>query len=176
VTGLCYALGIGQDGQVLIGNDWNVCVVVPSQNMVDWDRVDDSLNPELLNTYVRELNSQEAFDYWRGFQQTRDGTYYLASRDYGLWQMTILRPSQEQATKVPGLPTDSLLSLAATDDGSLFIGTAGAGLWRLDAQRHLSRVDGISGGTVKELHYDPTVSPAMLYVLTDSGLTVLRGY
>jgi hypothetical protein len=29
---------------------------------------------------------------------------------------------------------------------------------------------------VKELLYDPTVTPAMLYVLTDTGLTVLRGY
>ncbi len=176
MTGLSNALGIGQNGEVLIGNDWNVGVVVPSQDLTDWDRVDDSLNLELLNSYVKEVNSLEEKDYWRGFEQTKDGNYYLASRDFGLWRMTILRRSDEQATKVPGLPTDSLLSLAATDDGSLFIGTAGGGLWRLDAQKQLTKVNGVAGGTVKELHYDPTVTPAMLYVLTDAGLTVLRGY
>jgi hypothetical protein len=78
--------------------------------------------------------------------------------------------------KIAGLPTDSLLSLAATDDGSLFIGTAGGGLWRLDAQQQLTQVQGVAGSTVKELFYDPTVTPAMLYVLTDAGLTVLRGH
>lgn len=176
MTGLCNALGIGQNGEVLIGNDWNVGVVTPSPNLIDWDRTDNSINPEKLNSYVKEVNSLQEMDYWRGFQQTKDGLYYLASRDFGLWQMTILRRSDEQATKVPGLPTDSLLSLAATDDGSLFIGTAGGGLWRLDAQKQLTKVDGVAGGTVKELHYDPTVTPAMLYVLTDAGLTVLRGY
>jgi hypothetical protein len=176
MTGLCNALGIGQNGEVLIGNDWNVGVVVPSQNLIDWDKVDESLNPEKLNSFVKEVNSLEEMDYWRGFEQTKDGLYYVASRDFGLWQMTILRRSDEQATKVAGLPTDSLLSLAATDDGSLFIGTAGSGLWQLDAQKKLTRVAGVAGGTVKELHYDPTVTPAMLYVLTDAGLTVLRGY
>jgi hypothetical protein len=66
--------------------------------------------------------------------------------------------------------------MAATDDGSLFIGTDSGGLWRLDAKKQLSRVEGIDGSSVKEVHYDPTVTPAMLYVLTDRGLTVLRGH
>ncbi len=177
MTGLSQALGIGQNGEVLIGNDWNIGVVVPSQNLADWDRVDETLNPEKLSsTYLPQLNSIEEFDYWRGFQQTKDGTYYLASRDFGLWQMTIARRSEARGTKVAGLPTDSLLSLAATDDGSLFIGTSGGGLWRLDANKQLTKVGGVTGSTVKELHYDPTVKPAMLYVLTDAGLTVLRGY
>jgi hypothetical protein len=175
-AGYTYALGIGLNGEVLIGNDWNVGVVVPSQHLADWDRMDERLNPELLNTYVRAVNSEPEKDFWRGFQQTTDGSYYLASRDFGLWQMTILRRSEERSTKVPGLPTDALTSLAATDDGSLFIGTSGAGLWRLDAQKQLSRVTDVKGSTVRELLYDPTVSPAMLWVLTDDGLTLLRGY
>jgi hypothetical protein len=175
-AGYTYALGIGLDGEVLIGNDWNVGVVVPSAKLADWDRTEDSLNPEKLNTYVRAVNSLSEKDYWRGFQQTKDGTYYLASKDYGLWQMKILRRSEEQSTKVPGLPTDQLTSLAATDDGSLFIGTVGAGLWRLDADKQLSKVEGVEGSHVREVFYDPTVTPAMLYVLTNSGLTVLRGH
>ena len=176
MTGLSKALGIGQNGEVLIGNDWNVGVVAPSPRLADWDRVDESLNQEKLNSYVPEVNSLEEMDYWRGFEQTKDGSYYVASRDFGLWKMTIRSRSTALSTKVAGLPTDSLLSLAATDDGSLFIGTAGAGLWRLDSQKQLTQVAGVSGSTVKELHYDPTVTPAMLYVLTDTGLTVLRGY
>ena len=66
----------------------------------------------------------------------------------------------------------ALLLLAS---GALVLAAA-AGLWRLDANKQLSKVTGVAGGTVKELHYDPTVTPPMLYVLTDAGLTVLRGY
>ncbi len=175
-AGYTYALGIGLNGEVLIGNDWMVGVVVPSASLSDWDRMDKDLNAELLNSHVRALNSLPEMDYWRGFQQTEDGRYYLASRDYGLWEMKILRPSEERSTKVAGLPTDRLTSLAATEDGSLFIGTESAGLWRLNADKELTRVQGVSGSHVRELFYDPSVRPAMLYVLTSEGLTVLRGY
>jgi hypothetical protein len=175
-AGYTYALGIGLNGEVLIGNDWNVGVVVPSAKMADWDRTEEHLNPELLNSHVREVNSLPEKDFWRGFQQTRDGKYYVASKDFGLWEMKILRRSEAQSTKVAGLPTDQLTSLAATGDGSLFIGTAGGGLWRLNAEKGLSRVDSVEGSHVRELFYDPTVTPAMLYVLTDDGLTVLRGH
>lgn len=175
-AGYTYAVGIGLNGEVLIGNDWNVGVVVPSQKLADWDRVDDALNPELLNTYVPAVNSLPEKDYWRGFQQTKDKKYYLASKDYGLWRIDeIKRRSDASAVKVPGLPTDSLTSLAATEDGSLFIGTAGNGLWRLGADQQLSQVQ-VDGAYVRELFYDPTVKPGMLYVLTDGGLTVLRGH
>jgi hypothetical protein len=75
-----------------------------------------------------------------------------------------------------GMPTDHVNALAATDDGSLFIGTAGFGLWRLDEKKQLSHVEGVDGVVVEQLVYDPTVKPAMLYVLTDAGLTVLRGH
>jgi len=175
-AGYTYALGISPSGDVLIGNDWKVGVVTPSPNLVEWDRVNDALNPEKLNSYLPELNSLPEMDYWRGIQQTRDGRYYLASKSFGLWQLTIRSVSTAQGTKVPGLPTDELTSLAATDDGSLFIGTNGAGLWRMDDQKQLSRVSGVDGGRVLQLLYDPTVTPAMLYVLTDKGLTVLRGH
>jgi ligand-binding sensor domain-containing protein len=77
---------------------------------------------------------------------------------------------------VAGLPTQRLTSLAATDDGSLFIGTEGGGLWRMGANKQLSRVTEVTGNQVKQLLYDPNASPAMLYVVTDQGLTVLRGY
>lgn len=175
MTGLSYALGIGQNGEVLIGNDWNLGVVVPSADLAWWDDTDQTVNPERLNSYLPEVNSLEEMDYWRGVQQTKDGSFYAASKSLGLWKFTIRDRTEAHAVKIPGLPTDALLSLAATDDGSLFIGTAGSGLWRLDAQQQLTQVQGVAGSTVKELTYDPTVTPAMLYVLTDAGLTVIRG-
>ncbi|WP_434384489.1 hypothetical protein [Melittangium boletus] len=176
MAGYTYALGIAQNGDVLIGNDWQLGVVTPSPKLADWDRVDTALNQDRLNSYLPELNSQEDKDLWRGVQQTTDGKYYAASRDFGLWNYEILRPSTARGTKVSGVPTDKLTSLAATDDGSLFIGTTGFGLWRLDARKQLTHVEGVEGVAIKQLVYDPTVKPAMLYVLTDRGLTVLRGH
>lgn len=175
MAGYTYGLGIAQNGDVLIGNDWNLGVVTPSVALADWDRTSDALNPEKLNSYLPELNSLEEKDFWRSLQQTTDGSYYAASKDFGLWKFTIARRSESHGTKVTGLPTDALTSLAATDDGSLFIGTRGFGLWKLDAQKQLTHVDGVDGVSVTQLVYDPTVKPAMLYVLTNAGLTVLRG-
>jgi hypothetical protein len=176
MAGYTYALGLARNGDVLIGNDWNVGVVTPSPNLVDWDNTSQSINPEKLNSFIPEVNSLEDKDYWRGIQQTVDGLYYVASKDYGLWQMIISRRAEAHGVKVAGLPTDRLTSLAATDDGSLFIGTRGFGLWRLDEKKRLSHVDGVDGVGVEQLLYDPTVKPAMLYVLTDEGLTVIRGH
>ena len=176
MAGYTYGLGIAQNGDVLIGNDWQLGVVTPSKALADWDRVDPNLNQDQLNSYLPELNSQEDKDFWRGVQQTPDGKYYAASKDFGLWNFDIPRPSTARGTKVPGVPTDKLTSIAATDDGSLFIGTVGFGLWRLDAQKQLTHVEDVDGVRITQLVYDPTVKPAMLYVLTDAGLTVLRGY
>ena len=176
MAGYTYGLGIAQNGDVLIGNDWQLGVVTPSKALADWDRVDPSLNRDLLNSYLPELNSQEDKDLWRGVQQTTDGRYYAASRDFGLWNFTIRSSSMARGEKVSGVPTDKLNSLAATDDGSLFIATQGFGLWRLDGQKQLSHVEGVDGVVVKQVLYDPTVKPSMLYVLTDAGLTVLRGH
>jgi hypothetical protein len=177
MAGYTYALGIARDGDVLIGNDWMLGIVTPSEQLADWDRVDESLNPtKVASAHVPELNGLEDKDYWRGFQQTTDGRYYLASRDEGLWELRIHTRHEVHGTKRTGLPTDSLTALAATDDGSLFIGTRGFGLWRLDAEQRLSRVPGVEGPAVEQLVYDPTVKPAMLYVLTNTGLTVLRGH
>jgi hypothetical protein len=176
MAGYTYALGIAQNGDVLIGNDWSLGVVTPSEQLADWDRVDDTLNPEKLNSFLRELNSEEEMDYWRGIQQTTDGRYYVASKDYGLWQLLIPRRSEAHGVKVEGLPTDHINALAATDDGSLFIGTKGFGLWRLDGKKQLTHVNRVDGVSVEQLLYDPTVKPAMLYVLTNEGLTVIRGH
>jgi hypothetical protein len=78
--------------------------------------------------------------------------------------------------KMSGLPTERINALAATDDGSLYIGTDDSGLWRMDPEKKFSQVSGVVGSRVRQggLVYDPTVSPAMLYVLTSDALNVLR--
>lgn len=43
-----------------------------------------------------------------------------------------------------------------------------------DGTREQLRAGSAKGAKVLQLVYDPTVAPAMLYVLTDAGLTVLR--
>jgi hypothetical protein len=79
-------------------------------------------------------------------------------------------------TRLSGLPTNAIAAMRATDDGALYIGTDGKGLWRLEPDGvTLSQVDGIAGSRVRQLVYEPTVTPSMLLVLTDQGLTVLRG-
>ena len=175
-AGYTYGLGIAQNGDVLIANDWMLGIVTPSTEVMDWENTSQSANPEKLSAHLMGLNTLEEKDFWRGFQQTPDGRYYVASKDFGLWRVEAPRRSDALGTKVSGLPTDVLSSLAATDDGSLFIGTQGFGLWRMDASKRLSFVDGVDGANVRQLFYDPTVKPAMLYVLTNSGLTVLRGH
>ncbi|MET0403746.1 MAG: hypothetical protein ABW123_15150 [Cystobacter sp.] len=177
--GYSYAVGIAQDGDVLIGTDWTFGIVTPTADIGYWDWMDKSVNVmKVESSFLPEVNTLAEFDYWRGFQQTRDGRYYLASASFGLWEMSILSAGSrpQKGTEVTGLPTRQLTSLAATDDGSLFIGTQGGGLWRLDAHKQLTRVPDVAGNTVKQVLYDPTAAPSMLYVLTDQGLTVFRGF
>ncbi|WP_395830208.1 hypothetical protein [Archangium violaceum] len=179
-AGYTHALGIAKDGDVLIANDWTFGIVTPNADLGLWDAMSPkSLNPmKVESSYLPEVNSLPEFDFWRGFQQTTDGRYYLASKDHGLWELSIVSSGDtaQKGIKLSGLPTNELTALAATDDGSLFIGTADAGLWRMDAKKQFTRVTDIPGRTVKQLLYDPNGTPAMLYVLTDEGLTVLRGY
>ena len=83
-------------------------------------------------------------DFWRGFTQTKDGSYYLASESFGLWKMVLRTNGRPTYSQVPGLPTSSLGWVQGTADGSLFIATHGAGLWRISPEGALARVAGAS--------------------------------
>lgn len=175
MIGYNYALGIAQNGDVLIGNDWKIAILPPPPELGDWEFHHKA--PWKLDTFNQELNSLAEFDHWRGFEQLPNGEYYLGSFEYGLWRM------EQEGTfnsarweRIEGLPTQSINALAATDDGSLFIGTDGHGLWRMDESRQMHRVAEVGGGRVRQLVYDPTVENPMLYVVTNQGLFVLRGH
>jgi hypothetical protein len=172
MLGYTFGLGIAQNGDVLIANEWKVAILPPPPELGDWDSSVKA--PWALDTYNGQLNSLEDFDFWRGFQQTIDQNYYLGSNRYGLWQL-IRKQSWANWVKIAGLPTERINALAATDDGSLYIGTDDAGLWRMDAQKSFSRVSDVKGSKVQQLVYDPTVEPSMLYVLTPDAVTVIRG-
>jgi hypothetical protein len=170
--GYNHGLGIAQNGDVLIANDWKVAILPPPPALADWDNSEKA--PWALDTYNDQLNSLEDFDFWRGFQQTVDGYYYLGSKNYGLWQMTH-KESWGVWVKIAGLPTEGITALAATDDGSLYIGTENAGLWRMDPQKSFTVISEVPSYRVQQLVYDPTVKPPMLYVLADGNLWVIRG-
>ncbi|AKQ70671.1 hypothetical protein A176_007583 [Myxococcus hansupus] len=184
MAGYTYGLGIAQDGDVLMANDWMFGIVTPTPRHGDWDDMNKSVNlMKVESSYLPQLNSISEFDNWRGFQQTTDGRYYLGSRDHGLWQMTITWAANQAQTgeRIAGANAEqnaalqNINALAATGDGSLYIGTDRAGLWRLTPMKTLEKVESVNGSRVRQLLYDPRPTPAALYVLTDRGLTVLRG-
>jgi hypothetical protein len=181
MAGYTYGLGIAPDGDVLIANEWNFGTVTPSTKVENWDdTTTPSINQQKVkSSYLYDLNSQEEFDYWRGFQQTTDGKYYLGSSTYGLWNMEIGSAGNpyQRGTRVGANMPDltSITSLASTNDGSLFIGTGG-GLYRLTPAKTLEKVPNVSSGSVRQLVYDGSGESGMLLVLTSDGLVVLRGY
>jgi hypothetical protein len=173
-----YGLGIAPNGDVLVANEQMLGVLVPSAKLEEWDRENtwDGPTPWTFKSFNEVLNGQAADDYWRAFEQTPSGRYYLGSAEYGVWAMTPKSRSAGNWSKLAGLPTNRILALKATDDGALYIGTNGAGLWRLEADgTTLTQVRQVAGQRVLQLVYEPTVTPSMLLVLTDQGLTVLRG-
>lgn len=173
-----YGLGIGQAGDVLIANEQMFGALIPNGVLEDWDTEEtwDGPVPWRFKLYNNVLNDQESWDYWRGFQQVVGGTYYLGSLRYGLWSFTLKGRTWGTFAKVPGLPTGAVTALRATDDGALYIGTMGSGLLRLEPDGvKLSRVSGVRGARVRQILYEPTVTPRMMLVVTEAGVTAIRG-
>ena len=173
-----HGLGIAPNGDVLVANEQMLGVLVPSNKLEDWDReyTWEGPTPWKFKSFNEALNGQATDDYWRAFEQVTAGRYYLGSAEYGVWAMTPKSRSTGNWQKLAGLPTNRILSLKATDDGALYIGTNGAGLWRLEPDgTTLAPVRQVAGQRVLQLVYEPTVTPRMLLVLTDQGLTTLRG-
>jgi len=173
-----YGLGIAPNGDVLVANEQMLGVLIPSGKLEEWDREYTWTGPTpwRFKGFNEALNAQASDDFWRAFEQTSSERYYLGSAEYGVWAMTPKSRSAGNWSKLAGLPTGRILALKATDDGALYIGTNGAGLWRLEPDGvTLAQVRQVSGQRVLQLVYEPTVTPSMLLVLTDQGLTVLRG-
>jgi hypothetical protein len=173
-----HGLGIAPNGDVLVANEQMVGVLIPSGKLEEWDREQTWAGPTpwRFKGFNDALNSLPADDLWRAFEQTSSGRYYLGSAEYGVWAMTPKSRTTGNWSKLSGLPTDRTPALRATDDGALYIGTDGAGLWRLEPDGvTLTQVRQVAGQRVLQLVYEPTVTPSMLLVLTDQGLTVIRG-
>ncbi|MCE9671030.1 hypothetical protein LY474_24780 [Myxococcus stipitatus] len=197
--GYTYGLGISPEGHLLIANEWKIGIIPPNESLEWWDSefrepgMPASVEPAVyaLNTFVDPVNpgadderrDKAPFNLWRGFQQTRDGHFYVASLKDGLWQFdgrkrssAPLKYDDVNYVKIEGAGTDAYTALAATDDGSLFVGTVNRGLWRLTPAKQMEKVSGVGGSKVDQLVYDPRVTPAALYALVDGKLYVLRGY
>lgn len=173
--GFNFALGESFDGKdVLMGSEWKVGILSAPAELKNWDRAAE--NPWVVDTYAEPLNSLQEMDYWRGFTQTKDGAYYLSSDRFGLWKMTRRTDGKPpEFAQVAGVP-NALTKVEAANDGSLLIGTKSEGLWRMTADGEVAKVTDVTGNEVRELLYEPALSPPMLFVLTDSALTVLRSY
>lgn len=176
-AGLNYGLGLAPNGDVLIANDWMLGIIRPSPELREWDeeRTWEGTTPWVFRGHNQDLSSLEDFDFWRGFQQTTDGRYFLGSSEFGLWELVIQNRSTGSYHPVGGLPTNRISALQATDDGALYIATDGAGLWRRDPDGSVAQVEDVAGRRVRELLYEPNLTPTMLLVLTDDGVFLLRG-
>nr|BDT36371.1 hypothetical protein MFMH1_60400 [Myxococcus sp. MH1] len=176
-AGFNWGLGIGPGGEVLVANDWLVGILQPNGVLADFDRelTWEGPVPWSYKGHNAQLNSLEAFDHWRAIARTKAGTTWVGSRDFGLWRMEQTDRSSANYTRITTLPSSNVTALAATDGGIVYVGTQDQGLWRIEEDgATLTRVETVNGRQVLQLVYDPTVAPAMLYALTDQGLTVLR--
>jgi hypothetical protein len=173
--GYNHGLGIGQNGDVLMANEWKVAIITPPERLEDFESHERA--PWQVNAWASELNSLEAMDHWRAFQQTKDGRYWVGSEQYGLWRMERTQDGWvAKFERAKELPSSEVLALAGADDGSLFVGTGNAGLWRMKPDGGFVRVHQVNGRRVTQLVYDPSVKPAMLYVVADAQLSVVRGH
>lgn len=171
VIGYNYAVSLTYSGDVFLANEWKLGLLTPTAKLEEW--TDFAATPWKVDTYAEALGDQMTPDFWRATAQTRSGAYYLGSKEFGLWRMQLV---PRLYTHVTGLPTEHVSALQATDDGTLFIGFSDSGLWAIDAQGQPRRVTEVPDNSVRELLYDPTVSPSMLWVLTSAELWVLRGH
>ncbi len=202
-AGYTYGLGIAQDGDVLIANDWHIGRVTPTLELKYWDQQDMRTGtynvdrtPFRFDTFVPEVNSQAEFDFWRGIAETpeeltwngRKARYmYLGNirpdgftNPYGLYRLLVTERTDRYLMEiVETVKVDfphMVSALTVTDDGSMFIGTPTDGLYRMGPDKVISKVPGVTGSNVKQIVYDPTASPSMLLVLTNDALWVLRGH
>ena len=188
LIGYVHGLAVGQNNDVLVGNAWMFGAHIPTRRLAEWDRQgsdDQGVPYPTKDRFIVWLEgafgpvSRSNKADWKAVAQTVDGLYYAGSNAHGLYQVTIKcsvpneKCSQATGALVEGAPS-VIWALAATDDGSLYIG-GGDGLWKLDNAKGLTKVEGIPGA-VRQLVYDPTVTRSMLLVLNDQGTVyVLRG-
>ena len=76
---------------------------------------------------------------------------------------------------MPNTPDTQINALAADTDGSVWVGTHNAGLWKLSAGGTEWRRLTIPATRVMGLFLDPRTTPRTLYIATDRGIGVYRG-
>lgn len=171
-------LGISFDGDVLVANEQMVGGLTMNGVLADWDR-ENTFNgpvPWRFKFHNSALNDIESWDHWRAIQQAKSGKYYLGSLEYGLWELTVVNRSTGSWKKFDALGSNRITALRATDDGAVYVGTENAGLWRLEPDGvTIAKVTTVPGTRVRQIGYEPTVTPTMVLVVTDAGVTVLRG-
>jgi ligand-binding sensor domain-containing protein/signal transduction histidine kinase len=100
--------------------------------------------------------------------QTPDGYLWVGTSE-GLARFDGSRFAIFDRSNTPAISDDSILSLEAVQDGTLWIGTEGGGLLHYSKGRFVAfgQKDGITNGFIRALHRD---SGGTLWVGTDRGL------
>lgn len=178
--GYTYGVSVAPDGDVLIANAWMVAVAQIDGVLAHFSRMPDYTQFRIAE-WLPDVAVPPDFGNYRAIAQTLDGRYWVGG-DHGLWE-PLWRARPGDPLRIDSFGDrrvneigSSVSSLAATDDGSLFIGTNGAGLYRRLPDDTYERISEVKASTVGQLVYDDSGSPSMLLVLTNDGLYVLRGH
>lgn len=188
-AGYTYAVSVTSKGDLLIGNDWMLGLAKINNVLADFDQM--GITKFKISMHVPEINSLEAFDFWRGVTEAKNGRYYFGSKDFGLWHAELRERSGDRADfgfwnaarteftsglRKVSFPSNQISQVQATDDGSVFVGTYDQGLFRITPSGTTEKVAGVSGSAVRQIVYDQAVTPSKLLVLTSSGVYMLSGH
>jgi hypothetical protein len=203
--GYVWGLGLTSAGTVLMSTEWMFAEVGPSDPTQMHDLVRWTLNshPWILVGPPPFPQPGKAAPAWappwyarwplrfaepahnRAMAKAPDGRYWLASERHGLVWFDAAGGKLAPFVEVEGEP-GTVTSLIANPDGSLWVGTAGAGVWRYQPLPRpaaladppvpeagtWTRLEGLPGGHVAQLYMETRSGKRQLYVATDGGLAV----
>jgi hypothetical protein len=203
--GYVWGLGISNAGGVLMAAEWMFAEVRPNDPRQDHDLVRWTLNthpwtfvgppPFPLPGRIAPAWAPPWYARWplrfaeparnRAITQTPDGRYWVASERHGLVWFTVNAARLTPPVEVDGEP-GTITALVPNPDGSLWVGTAGAGVWRYEPPPRpvrladppapevgtWTRLDGVPSGDVNRLYMETRSGKRQLYIATDVGLAV----
>jgi hypothetical protein len=203
--GYVWGVGLSNAGNVLMAADWMFAEVGPSDRAQEHDLVRWTLSahrftlsgppPFPLPGKSTPSWAPPWYERWplrfaerarnRAISQTPDGRYWVASERHGLVWFDADGAKLKPYVEVEGEP-GTVSALVANPDGSLWVGTDGAGVWRYAPQPRpatlasppipeagtWTRLEGLPSGNVAQLYLETRSGKRELYIATRGGLAV----
>ncbi|HAV64783.1 MAG TPA: hypothetical protein DCY13_20745, partial [Verrucomicrobiales bacterium] len=153
------AIGVGPDGMVSIGIEYG-------GGLVRYDGTRFSTMPDSFGGVATGSTTS--------FARAPDGDSWIGTMESGLYRLRPDGLALEHYTTTNGLPSNVVLSLCANTDGSLWIGTRGAGVSHFDGKqfRHYRVEDGLVDETVNAIC---TTRDGIVWFGTDNGVSRFDG-